>query len=159
MIATSLLLPYELYELARRPTVWKAAGIALNVTIVVYLALLLRRRAEVAAAVRIPKKLLRVVPEALQRFYADHCPQQAAGIAYRVLFSIAPLAIVLVSIFGLVLQDDSVRQDVVNTILDALPVSASGSKDVEDAITAIASPASAAGPPQPRSCSRGPRPG
>jgi uncharacterized BrkB/YihY/UPF0761 family membrane protein len=29
------------------------------------------------------------------------------------LFSIAPLAIVLVSIFGLVRQDDSVRQDVV----------------------------------------------
>ncbi len=44
VIATSLLLPYELYELARRPTAWKAAGIALNVTIVVYLALLLRRR-------------------------------------------------------------------------------------------------------------------
>ena len=59
------------------------------------------------------------------------CPQQAAGIAYRVLFSIAPLAIVLVSIFGLVLQDDSVRQDVVNTIVDALPVSAAGRHDVE----------------------------
>ena len=39
---------------------------------------------------------------------------QAAGIAYRVLFSIAPLAIVLVSIFGLVLQDDGIRHDVVN---------------------------------------------
>ena len=61
------------------------------------------------------------------------------------LFSIAPLAIVLVSIFGLVLQDDSVRHDVVNTIVDALPVSAAGRKDVEDAITGIATPASAAG--------------
>jgi membrane protein len=51
----------------------------------------------------------------------------------------------LVSIFGLVLQDDSVRQDVVNEIVDALPVSAAGRHDVEDAITAIATPASAAG--------------
>ena len=70
---------------------------------------------------------------------------RAAGIAYRVLFSIAPLAIVLVSIFGLVLQDDSVRHDVVDAIVDALPVSVAGRKDVEDAITEIATPASAAG--------------
>lgn len=93
----------------------------------------------------VTKKVARVIPDAVQRFFADQCPQQAAGIAYRVLFSIAPLAIVLVSIFGLVLQDDSVRQDVVNTIVDALPVSAAGRKDVEDAITGIATPASAAG--------------
>ena len=93
----------------------------------------------------VTKKVARVVPDAVQRFFADQCPQHAAGIAYRVLFSIAPLAIVLVSIFGLVLQDDSVRHDVVNTIVDALPVSAAGRKDVEDAITGIATPASAAG--------------
>jgi membrane protein len=93
----------------------------------------------------IAKKLAGVIPDAGQRFFADQCPQQAAAIAYRVLFSIAPLAIVLVSIFGLVLQDDSVREDVVEAIVDALPVSASGRKDVEDAITAIATPASAAG--------------
>jgi membrane protein len=95
--------------------------------------------------VAIAIKLGRVLPEALQRFYADHCTQQAAGIAYRVLFSIAPLAIVLVSIFGLVLQNDSIRDDVVNTIVDWLPVSPSGTKDVEDAITAIATPVSAVG--------------
>jgi membrane protein len=93
----------------------------------------------------IAKKLARVVPDAFRNYFADHCPQQAAGIAYRVLFSIAPLAIVLVSIFGLVLQDDSVRQAVVNEIVDALPVSVAGRKDVENAITEIATPASAAG--------------
>src|SRR5262249_39070021 len=91
------------------------------------------------------KKLARVIPEAVERFFADQCPQQAAGIAYRGLFSIAPLAIVLVAIFGLVLQDDSVRRDVVNAIVDALPVSAAGRKDVERGITEIATPASAAG--------------
>jgi uncharacterized BrkB/YihY/UPF0761 family membrane protein len=52
---------------------------------------------------------------------------------------------VLVSIFGLVLQDDSIRADVVDAVVDALPVSVAGKKDVEDAITAIATPASAAG--------------
>jgi membrane protein len=93
----------------------------------------------------VTSKVARVIPDAVQRFFADNCPQQAAGIAYRVLFSIAPLAIVLVSIFGLVLQDDSIRHDVVKTIVDELPVSAAGRKDVEDAITGIATPASAAG--------------
>ena len=87
--------------------------------------------------VEIIAKLARVVPDAAQRFYADRCPQQAAGIAYRVLFSVAPLAIVLVSIFGLVLRNDSVRRDVVSTVVDALPVSVAGKNDVEDAITAL----------------------
>ena len=44
VIATSLLLPFEVYELARRPSLWKAGGIVVNVAIVVYLAYLLRRR-------------------------------------------------------------------------------------------------------------------
>src|SRR5262245_49692317 len=91
------------------------------------------------------RKLARVLPEALQRYFFDRCPQHAAAISYRVLFSIAPLAIVLVSIFGLVLQNEAVRESVVDTIVDALPVSVAGRKDVEDAITEIATPASAAG--------------
>jgi membrane protein len=91
------------------------------------------------------KKLLWVGGAAVRQFFADQCPQQAAAISYRVLFSTAPLAIVFVSIFGLILQDDSVRRDVVGAIVDALPVSAAGRQDVEDALTAIATPASAAG--------------
>jgi membrane protein len=95
--------------------------------------------------VPITRKLARVLPDAFQRYFADGCPQQAAGIAYRVLFSIAPLAIVLVSIFGLVLQNEGVRQDVVDAIVGWLPVSEAGRKDVENALTTIATPASAAG--------------
>jgi membrane protein len=94
---------------------------------------------------KILEKLARVIPEAVERFFTHQCPQLAAGIAYRVLFSIAPLAIVLVSIFGLVLQDDSVRHDVVKAIVDELPVTVAGRRDVENAITDIATPASAAG--------------
>ena len=48
VIATSLLIPLELYELARKPTLLKGAGIAVNIAIVAYLARALRRR--VAAA-------------------------------------------------------------------------------------------------------------
>ena len=44
VIATSLLIPFELYELAHRPTLWKAGGLLVNVLIVVYLASALRNR-------------------------------------------------------------------------------------------------------------------
>ncbi len=54
VIATSLLLPFEVYELVRRPSFWKAGGIVVNVAIVVYLAFLLRRRVRERARVGTP---------------------------------------------------------------------------------------------------------
>jgi uncharacterized membrane protein (DUF2068 family) len=44
VIATSLLVPLELYELVRKPSIWKAIGIAVNILIVIYLARRLHRR-------------------------------------------------------------------------------------------------------------------
>ena len=44
VIATSLLVPFEVYELVRHPTVLKAGGLAVNLAIVAYLVHLLRRR-------------------------------------------------------------------------------------------------------------------
>jgi uncharacterized membrane protein (DUF2068 family) len=46
VIATSLLIPVEIYELVRNPTVWKAGGLAINVLIVVYLVHVLRQHLE-----------------------------------------------------------------------------------------------------------------
>lgn len=44
VIATSILIPLELYELVHRPTLWKAGGIAVNLAIVAYLVYVLRHR-------------------------------------------------------------------------------------------------------------------
>jgi uncharacterized membrane protein (DUF2068 family) len=44
VIATSLLIPVEIYEVVHKPSALKAAGIALNILIVGYLAHRLRRR-------------------------------------------------------------------------------------------------------------------
>ena len=44
VIATSLLIPFEVYELVRHPSIWKAGGILVNVLIVLYLVRVLRRR-------------------------------------------------------------------------------------------------------------------
>ncbi|MFL5927371.1 MAG: DUF2127 domain-containing protein [Gaiellaceae bacterium] len=46
--ATALLLPLEIYELVRKPTIVKAAGVAVNVLIVAYLAFRLRGRLRAA---------------------------------------------------------------------------------------------------------------
>ena len=54
---------------------------------------------------------------AIEDMFADRCTQYAAAIAYRVLFSLFPLTIALVSVFGLVLQDDELRQQVIDELM------------------------------------------
>ena len=101
----------------------------------------------------------RVLAMSAERYFADGCPQHAAGIAYRVLFSIVPLAIVLVSIFGVILGNQTVHDTVVDTIVRALPSTATSRADVADAITGIATPVRRRRAGHARSCSHGRRPG
>ena len=91
------------------------------------------------------QNLVRAVPVAVDGYFRDRLTQHAAGIAYRVLFSLAPLSIVLVSIVGVVLQNDVRRQQVIDRIVNYLPFTEEGSSSVEDAITRLASPTSAVG--------------
>jgi uncharacterized BrkB/YihY/UPF0761 family membrane protein len=72
-------------------------------------------------------------------------PAACGGHRLPVLFSIVPLAIVIVSIFGLVLGNQEVNDVVVDTITRALPSTAASRQDVADAITAIASPSGVLG--------------
>ncbi|HSI96869.1 MAG TPA: YihY/virulence factor BrkB family protein [Gaiellaceae bacterium] len=89
--------------------------------------------------------VVRAFPRAVEDLFRDRCPQYAASIAYRVLFSLFPLTIMLVSIFGLVLQDDELRRRVIDELVDLLPVSEEGQVDVERSIEGIATPRSAIG--------------
>lgn len=85
-----------------------------------------------------------IAAETVQGFFADRCPQHAAAIAFRALFSLFPLAIVLVAAFGLVLRDETIKQDVVAWIVDRLPVDEQGEADVANALDGITTPASLA---------------
>ena len=89
--------------------------------------------------------IARALPRAVEDMFTDRCTQYAAAIAYRVLFSLFPLTIALVSIFGLVLQDDELRQRVINEVIDILPVSEDGQANVQTSIDQIATPLSAIG--------------
>ena len=108
-----------------------------------------QRPGRLARVLRLPIDLAagvaRAFPRALEDLFRDRCPQYAAAIAFHVLFSLFPLTILLVSIFGLVLQDDDLRGRVINELLDVLPVSESGQSDVRRSIEEIASPLSAIG--------------
>ena len=89
--------------------------------------------------------VLNAFPRAVEDLFRDRCTQYAASIAYRVLFSLFPLTIFLVSIFGLILQDDELRQTVIDELIAFLPVSEEGQGNIERSIEGIASPLSAFG--------------
>jgi membrane protein len=89
--------------------------------------------------------VVRALPQAIEDMFTDRCTQYAAAIAYRVLFSLFPLTIALVSIFGVVLQDDELRQSIINELVDYLPLDAKGQVDVQRQIEQIATPLSLIG--------------
>ncbi len=76
----------------------------------------------------------------------DHVPQLAASMSYYIFFSLFPLAILVVSIAGVLLTDDRLRQDVIDGLFELLPLqSGAGREDLESLIDPIASGRSAVG--------------
>src|SRR5947209_2320105 len=88
------------------------------------------------------RRLVGSLAAAVARYFGSGASDSAAAIAYRVLFSLAPLTVALVSAFGLLLQDHQLKQDVINKIVSVFPIKG---EDVSKAIENIATPASAAG--------------
>jgi membrane protein len=93
----------------------------------------------------LPRRLWRTGREAAAAYSLNLCPQLASAIAYRVLFSLFPLAIFLVSIFGLLIQDDERRDRIVTWIVDNLLLSPEGSVRLDEAVAGLATPTSALG--------------
>jgi membrane protein len=72
---------------------------------------------------------VRLLARTLSR-YADGGPHVAGAIAFRVLFSIFPLVIVLAGIFGIVVQAAGIQADVVDTVLANVPLTEDGKRDL-----------------------------
>ena len=70
------------------------------------------------------KTLWLLIRRTVQEYGDDNCSHMAAAISYYVLFSIIPLAIFTVSIFGLVVRDADLQQDVADEIVDFINVEA-----------------------------------
>jgi len=100
-----------------------------------------------ADPVRIPLivRIARELNTAIRAFFYDRCTQHAARIAYRVLFALAPLAIVLVWITGIFLRDRDLGAAVTDAIINALPIDPASRDQVLQAVESVASPTSVAG--------------
>src|SRR3970040_2823424 len=73
-----------------------------------------------------------------EEFAADGCSQMAAAISYYVLFSIFPLLIFSVGILGVFLQSSALQEDLIDFVLDNIPLSETGRNDVTRAIRDVA---------------------
>jgi len=79
-----------------------------------------------------------LIKQTFRGYSSANSSQYAAAIAYYVLFSIVPLGILAFSIFGIVLRDDARRADLVDYVLDQVPLSQTeGRQDVEDLLNNV----------------------
>ena len=89
--------------------------------------------------------LLTLGRRSLQEFFADNCSQTAAAISYYVLFSLFPLLIFLVGVLGLFLRDSQLQRDIINEVLDFVPLSEDEGRDqVTEAVRGVAGAGSSA---------------
>ncbi len=89
--------------------------------------------------------LPRLARRSMAEFLDDHCAQYASSIAYHVLFSLFPLAIVLAGVFGIVVRATGSQADVVDTIVRNVPLSPSGDRQLRTLLTGATGNLSALG--------------
>lgn len=93
----------------------------------------LRARAGHAAG-----RALKLIERSVDAFFRHHCSQLAASISYFSLLSIFPAAIVTAVIFGIVIDDDSARDSVVDFLFENLPVSEDeGRSDLQQVVDGV----------------------
>lgn len=96
------------------------------------------RRPRVAQALLLTRR-------SVQEFREDHCQHLAAAVSYHLLFSLFPLAIVAVGVFGLVTGSPEVGQSVVTRVLDVLPLDGDGQEQLRRLIHSISGAGGAIG--------------
>jgi membrane protein len=87
----------------------------------------------------------RIAERSVREFFAHQCPHLAASISFRVLFALFPLAIVAAAGFGLVVHTAGVQSDVIDAIVNNVPLSASGKDQLRDLLRGATGGASALG--------------
>jgi membrane protein len=70
-------------------------------------------------------------------FAEDDCPQLAAAISYHVMLSVFPLVILVVSVFNLVVNQQSVRDNVVEGVETYVPLTAHGEQSLRHLLTQL----------------------
>jgi membrane protein len=84
------------------------------------------------------RRLVSTTRAALRSFSGGNCPQFAAAIAYRVLLSLFPLALLVATILGLLLQNDERRAQAAADIADRVPLLDDAGVDLDAALSTSA---------------------
>jgi len=83
---------------------------------------------------------------AFGEFMADGCPKLAAAISYYALLALFPLAILLVAVAGLVLDDEAARSEIIEAILGRVPLRVDeGRAELEELLRTVTESAGATG--------------
>jgi membrane protein len=83
-------------------------------------------------------RVFRTAQHALGEFFADGCPKLAASISYYTLFALFPLAILGVAVLGFVFNDGQAREQIIEGVLDVLPLTAEGGRaDLEQLLREV----------------------
>jgi membrane protein len=97
----------------------------------------------------LPARLLgrsqRAALEAGRRFGTDKCTLLGAAISYRTIFSIFPALLFTVSILGIVMRNDELRDKVVDDLVDRLSLTEEAGKSLEGTLANVPAPSSVAG--------------
>ena len=84
------------------------------------------------------RTLFLLAKHTIRKYSDDNCSLLAAAISYYVLFSVVPLTIFLASVFGFVMRDQSTRQQVVDSIVQATPLQETqGTNLVSDTVKGV----------------------
>lgn len=84
------------------------------------------------------KTLFLLAKRTFQEYGTDNCSMVAAAISYYVLFSVVPLTIFVASIFGFVMRNEHARQEVVQQLVDTLPLEqGEGENLIRDTINGV----------------------
>jgi membrane protein len=74
----------------------------------------------------LPRRLLLLARRSVVEFFDDDGPQLAAAVSYHVLLSIFPLLILLLALTGLLLDGQTVRENVVRAVATYVPITSAG---------------------------------
>ncbi|MGH2588922.1 MAG: YihY/virulence factor BrkB family protein, partial [Dehalococcoidia bacterium] len=79
-----------------------------------------------------------VLWRAAKDFHEQNGTTSAAAISYYVLFSLFPLLIVLVAVFGLIVRDPEIQEQVVDAIVEQIPQEVNLREQVETVVAGVA---------------------
>lgn len=94
---------------------------------------------------RHPRRMLILAQRSVFEFLDDDGPQLAAAISYHVLLSVFPLVILVVSIFGLIVDEQSVRDQVVQAVSTYIPLTPGGQHSLQQLIMRMQGASAAVG--------------